>query len=71
MQSQPVITSPQEFGLKMESGHWEPVWPEVSKACTQLIKCSCKGNCTQCKCVSPILPAHQFALVNAMPLAMS
>ncbi len=32
---------------------WVPVWitiPEVSKACNQLIKCACKGDCNRCKC---------------------
>ena len=24
----------------------------VSKACSELIKCSCKGDCTSCKCGS-------------------
>ena len=24
--------------------------PEVSKACSEQIKCSCKGDCTHCKC---------------------
>ena len=53
-QTQPTIPSPDEFGWTMESGHWVPLWitlPEVSKACSELIKCSCKGNCTRCKCV--------------------
>ena len=52
-QAQPMIPSP-EFGWTMESGHWVPVWitlPEVSKACSELVKCSCKGNCIRCKCV--------------------
>ena len=53
-QTQPEIPSPEEFSWTMESGRWVPVWitlPEVSKACSQLIKCSCKRNCTRCMCV--------------------
>jgi len=53
-QAQPIIPSPEEFGSTMESGYWVPVWitlPEISKACRDLVKCSCKGNCTICKCI--------------------
>ena len=51
--AQQVVPSPQAFGWTKESTSWTPVWitiPEVSKACSQLIKCSCKGNCSNCKC---------------------
>lgn len=50
---QQVVPSPHEFGWSKESKSWIPVWitiPEVSKACSQLIKCSCKGDCSNCKC---------------------
>ncbi len=52
-QAQQVVPSPQAFGWTKESTSWIPVWitiPEVSKACSQLIRCSCKGNCLNCKC---------------------
>ena len=50
-----VVPPPSEFSWsKAPSARtWLPVWitvPEVSKACSQLIKCSCKGNCIRCKC---------------------
>ncbi|KAJ8353418.1 hypothetical protein SKAU_G00209850 [Synaphobranchus kaupii] len=52
-QIQQVIPSPQDYGWTKESGSWMPVWltiPEVSRACRELIKCSCKGDCCTCKC---------------------
>ena len=52
-QTQKVIPFPQDYGWTNESGSWVPVWstiPEVSKACRELIKCSCKGDCSHCKC---------------------
>ena len=52
--TQQMIPSPTDFGwTKDESGSWVPVWitlPEVSIACRELIKCSCKGDCSNCKC---------------------
>jgi len=50
-----VIPSPEDFGWSKDplSQLWVPVWitiPEISKACSELIKCSCKGDCTACKC---------------------
>ena len=53
-QMQQVIPVPEEFAwTKTSSTSWQPVWmiiSEVSKACSELIKCSCKGDCTNCKC---------------------
>lgn len=52
-QPQPQIPSPQDFAWTKTSETWKPVWmtiPEVSKSCRELIKCSCKGECTMCKC---------------------
>lgn len=51
-QSQP---SPQDFAWSKvpSTKSWVPVWmtiPEVFRACRELIKCSCKGDCTRCKC---------------------
>ena len=42
-----------------QSESWVPVWitlPEVSKACRELIKCTCKGECLRCKCIKSNLP---------------
>ena len=54
-QVQQVIPSPQDFAWTKTSStqSWQPVWmtiPEVSKACSELIKCSSEGDCTNCKC---------------------
>ena len=48
-----TIPTPQGYGWNKELGSWVPVWstiPEVSRACRGLIKCSCKGDCSTCKC---------------------
>ena len=66
-QAQPTIPSPEEFGWTMESGHWMPVWitlPEVSKACSELIKCSCKGNCMRSRCVKAHLNCSPLCTCN-------
>ena len=52
-QSHQVSPSPQNHGWVKEEGSWVPVWltiPEVSKACRELIRCTCKGDCRTCKC---------------------
>ena len=54
-QTQQMLPSPQEFAWTQVSNLWVPVWmtiPEFSKACSELIKCSCKGVCSRCKCVT-------------------
>ena len=51
--SQPQIPQPSEFGWKREDGIWIPLWitiPEVGKCTKELVKCSCKGNCSSCSC---------------------
>ena len=51
--SQQIVPSPEEFSWKKEDGAWVPKWisiPEVSKACRELIRCTCKGVCKRCKC---------------------
>ncbi|CAB3981604.1 Hypothetical predicted protein, partial [Paramuricea clavata] len=53
-QAEPVVPSPQDFAWTKVADSWVPVWmtmPEVSKACRELIKCVCKGDCSKCKCV--------------------
>ena len=56
-----VVPSPSEFGWSKSptAESWVPVWitiPEVSKACNQLIRCACKGDCSRCKCAKANLP---------------
>ena len=53
------IPSPDRFGWKKEDGCWVPVWltlPEVSRSCRELVKCSCKTQCSRCKCAKASLP---------------
>ena len=64
-QAQPTVPSPEESGWTMESRHWVLVWitlPQVSKACIEPIKCSCKGNCTRCRCVKANLTCNYSPL---------
>ena len=52
-QTQQVFPSPQQYAWNKVSNLWVPVWmttPEVSRACRELIKCSCKGDCSNCSC---------------------
>ena len=40
-----VVPSPQDFAWTKVSESWVPVWmtiPEVSRSCSELVKCSCK-----------------------------
>ena len=51
--AQQAIVSPQHFGWTKAEHSWLPVWltlPDVSHACRELIRCSCKGDCSKCKC---------------------
>ena len=41
------IQTPHSFGWQQLKGDWQLVWimiPQVSSACHELVKCSCKGN---------------------------
>ncbi|KAG5874716.1 hypothetical protein JTB14_034595 [Gonioctena quinquepunctata] len=52
-QTQQVIPSPHDFAWNEVLESWVPVWmtiPEVKRSCRELIKCSCKGDCSNCKC---------------------
>ncbi|CAB3991206.1 Hypothetical predicted protein [Paramuricea clavata] len=56
--SQQAVPSPDRFSWKNEGGTWVPKWitiPEVSKTCSELTKCTCKGSCTRCKCAKAYL----------------
>ena len=53
MRAQLDLPSPQDFAWRKTHDSWEPVWmtvPEVSIACRELVKCSCKDACSVCKC---------------------
>ena len=71
-----VVSSPSEFGWSKSptAESWVPVWitiPEVLKACNQLIRCACKGDCSRCKCAkanlscSPLCSCKCF--MNKLP----
>ena len=50
---QQMIPSPSDYGWGQVDNVWSPLWltvPELSKACPDLIKCTCKGDCSNCKC---------------------
>ena len=52
-QTQQVVPSPQDFAWTKVLQSWIPVWvtiQEVASSCRELIKCSCKGDCSNCKC---------------------
>ncbi|KAG5895563.1 hypothetical protein JTB14_002926 [Gonioctena quinquepunctata] len=52
-QTQQVIPSPHDFACNKVLESWVPVWmtiPEVSRSCREFIECSCKGDCSNCKC---------------------
>ena len=64
-ETQQVVPSPAQYAWAKESDSWVPVWittPEVSKACRELIKCNCKGDCSKCSCGKSNL--NHFANVN-------
>lgn len=60
MIADPVLPSPNDWGWKMGSNEWELFWttqPEATKACRDLLRCSCKKGCRgQCKCNKAALP---------------
>lgn len=52
---QQMIPSPNDYGWgQVDNVHvWSLLWltvPELFKACQDLIKCTCKGDCSNCKC---------------------
>ena len=52
-QTQQVVPSAQDFAWNKVSESWVPIWmtiPEVSASCRELFRCSCKGDCSKCKC---------------------
>ena len=56
-QTQPPVPTLEGYGWTKVADSWVPVWItvlEVSKACNELIKCSCEAECTRCKCAGGI-----------------
>ena len=52
IQTHLVVPSRQDFAWTKVSESWVPVWmtiPEVSRSGSKLVKCSCKGDCTNCE----------------------
>jgi len=51
--SRPSGSSSAGFAWTRVSESWVPVWITIlqdSRSCTELIKCSCKGDCSNCTC---------------------
>lgn len=47
----PDLPSPADWGWKKDQTGWQPVLPEASRSCSELIRCGCKKGCTgRCKC---------------------
>ena len=68
-----VAPSPEEFTwTKTLSTSQQSVWwmtnSEVSKACNELIKYTCNGDCTNCNCERANLDAHLRITVNITTL---
>ena len=54
---------------QLELGLWVPVWstiPEVSRACRELVKCCCKGDCSTCKCGQANLDCSPLCKCNCL-----
>ena len=52
-QVQQMIPFPRDYGWGQVDNVWSLLWltvPELSKPCQNLIKCTCKGDCSNCKC---------------------
>ena len=68
-QAEQTIPTPQDYGWTKELESWVPVWstiPEVSRACRELIKCSCKGDCSTCKCGQANLDCSPLCKCNCL-----
>ena len=71
-EAQPVVLSPRDFAWTDESDSWVPVCvtiPEASKSCRELIKCACKGDCSNCKCGKANLDCSPHCKCNCTPFA--
>ena len=69
-QTQLVIPSPHDFSWTKISDSWVSVWvtiPEASRACRELIKCSCKGDCSICQCAKANLDCSPLCKCKCNP----
>ena len=51
--SNPDLPCPSEFGWENEHNVWVPQWisiPALGKKSRALVKCTCKGDCSNCSC---------------------
>ena len=51
--SNPDLPCPSEFGWEKEHNVWVPQWisiPALGKKSRALVKCTCKGDCSNCSC---------------------
>ena len=61
------LPSPAEWGW-VGSVQWKPLWsslPEASASCPELLKCSCRSKCRDCKCVRAHLKCTAYCTCNA------
>jgi len=63
--------NPCEWGLKFdeENGVYTPVWstiPDVSSHCSELIRCTCKTVCRNCKCRKKNLPCTKLCACDGV-----
>lgn len=73
-QSQQALPSPDQFSWKREGSKWIPKWitiPEVSKACSELVRCTCKKACTRCKCVKASLECTPLCKCQCQTIVIS
>ena len=65
-----VVPSPLDFAWTKVSESWVPVWmtiPEVSRSCSELVKCSCKGDCSNGKCGKANLNCSPLCKCKCIP----
>ena len=63
LQSTPEVYNPEDWGWRSKTSGFEPIWttlPDVSQHCKELISCSCKKRCINCKCVKHNLQCTQL-----------
>ena len=65
--AQQDMPSPESFGWTKVESTYVPMWmtiPEASRACRELIRFSCKGNCSDCKCARSNLDCSPLCKCN-------
>ena len=61
------IPSPSQWGWRLENNQWQPVWttlPKAANACTELINCTCKKECTRSNAAELVFPALNYVDAN-------